>query len=290
MPRDPSETMKVFPAADLFPMLPEDELQALADDIKTNGQRDPIVIATVDGEDVLVDGRNRLAACRLAGVEPAMRRLNGEDPTAFVVSVNINRRHMTKGQRAMAVAMIYPEPTKLKRKGSSIKNIDHFSPQLLSHARTVLRHTPEVSRQVLAGNKPLSEAYSQAIALSQETESEAAQIERLRQNAPDLAELVDAGKLKAAEAVAACNQREAKARAEEESRRETLIRMSVEAFACVSGYANEKSVANIVERLADDDFKRAFLTRVRLHNYDAAKIVAGSKAMVQLMKLLEGGK
>jgi hypothetical protein len=42
--------------------------------------------------------------------EPAVRQLNGEDPTAFVLSANIHRRHMTKGQRAMA--MIYPEPEK----------------------------------------------------------------------------------------------------------------------------------------------------------------------------------
>ena len=46
------------------------------------------------------------AACKLAGVEPTVRHLDGEDPTAFVLSANIHRRHMTKGQRAMAVAMI----------------------------------------------------------------------------------------------------------------------------------------------------------------------------------------
>lgn len=31
-----------------------------------------------------------------------------EDPTAFVLSANIHRRHITKGQHAMAVAMIHP--------------------------------------------------------------------------------------------------------------------------------------------------------------------------------------
>ena len=35
-----------------------------------------------------------------------VRHLDGEDPTAFVLSANIHRRHMTKGQRAMAVAAI----------------------------------------------------------------------------------------------------------------------------------------------------------------------------------------
>ena len=33
------------------------------------------------------------------------RRLNGEDVGAFIISENIERRHLTKGQSAMAMAM-----------------------------------------------------------------------------------------------------------------------------------------------------------------------------------------
>jgi hypothetical protein len=36
---------------------------------------------------------------------------------AFILSSNIARRHMTKGQQAMAVAMIYPEAEKRGPKG-----------------------------------------------------------------------------------------------------------------------------------------------------------------------------
>jgi hypothetical protein len=43
-----------------------------------------------------------------------------------VVSANLVRRDMNKGQKAMALAMIYPEPAKLKRKGaSSVETTDH---------------------------------------------------------------------------------------------------------------------------------------------------------------------
>ena len=52
--------------------------------------------------------RNRLKACKLAGVEPRFEDLNGQDPAAFIVSANIERRHMTKGQRAMAAGHDLP--------------------------------------------------------------------------------------------------------------------------------------------------------------------------------------
>lgn len=99
--------MRVHPVADLFPMLPEDELGDLAEDIKTNGLQHPIVVK----DKVLIDGRNRLAACEMAGVEPHFEELNGSDPVAYILSANLARRHMTKGQRAMAAARVYTEYT-----------------------------------------------------------------------------------------------------------------------------------------------------------------------------------
>ena len=77
---------------------------------------------------MLIDGRNRRAACKVAGMEPTSRDLNGEDPTAFVLSANIHRRHMTKGQRAMAVAMIYPEPEKGGRGEKATVSVENISP------------------------------------------------------------------------------------------------------------------------------------------------------------------
>ena len=106
------EKLPVWPAAGVFPMLSDDELQELAADIKKNELREPIVVAMADDKMWLVDGRNRRAACVIAEVEPEIRELNGEDLNAFVISANIRRRHLTKGQQAMAVAMVYPEPEK----------------------------------------------------------------------------------------------------------------------------------------------------------------------------------
>ncbi len=100
-----SAGLPIHPAADLFPMLPASELQALADDIRTNGQREPVVLW--DGQ--VLDGRNRLAACDLAGVEPLTRTLDVcPDPVAFVLSLNLIRRHLNESQRAMVAAKVRP--------------------------------------------------------------------------------------------------------------------------------------------------------------------------------------
>ncbi len=126
-------------------MMAEDELAELAADIKANGQREPVVLAFFqirDGEKkiMLVDGRNRRAACKLAGLEPSFRFLDDdEDPTAYVISANIHRRNLTTGQRAMAFAKIYPKPEKLRRKGSSPSKTEGLAAARISEARTVLR-------------------------------------------------------------------------------------------------------------------------------------------------------
>ena len=87
-------------------MLPDDELDELTADIRANGLIMPLLVGQVDGQNVLVDGRNRREACQWAGVIPDYVLLDGQDPVTYILSANINRRHMTKGQRAIVVARI----------------------------------------------------------------------------------------------------------------------------------------------------------------------------------------
>lgn len=92
--------MKIHPVANLFPLLSKDELRELADDIKANGLQQAIVMQ--DG--TLLDGRNRLAACELAGVKPTFSEYEGESPVAFIMGVNLRRRHLSIGQKiALAI-------------------------------------------------------------------------------------------------------------------------------------------------------------------------------------------
>ena len=92
--------MEAHPAAALFPLLEGDDFAALCNDIRTNGQIEPIVI--LDGK--ILDGRNRHAACEKLGVSPTFAKWSADDvgdPIAYVMSVNMHRRHLSEGQRGM---------------------------------------------------------------------------------------------------------------------------------------------------------------------------------------------
>jgi hypothetical protein len=96
-------THETHPIADALPMMPAHRLASLADDIKTNGQRVAIVLH--DG--LILDGRNTYLACLKAKVEPAFREFgsllsDGDDAFRFVVSMNIERRDLDDGQRALS--------------------------------------------------------------------------------------------------------------------------------------------------------------------------------------------
>lgn len=97
-------TMEVHPAADLFPMIEGPEFEELVEDIRKNGLRTPILL---DTEGRLLDGRNRLRACRAAGVEPQFTTWQSHgSPLEMVVSLNLRRRHLSESQRAMLGARL----------------------------------------------------------------------------------------------------------------------------------------------------------------------------------------
>jgi len=83
-------------------------MRAAAESIKKFGQIHPILLSA-DGE-TLIDGRNRLRACEIAGVEPKFERLKeGDDPVAVIISLNLSCRYRGPGEVAIAEAMEYPD-------------------------------------------------------------------------------------------------------------------------------------------------------------------------------------
>lgn len=88
------------PYADIFPLMAEDKLQDLAEDIRATGLRMPIVLHP-DGR--ILDGRNRYRACLLVGIEPSFETWDGVGLASdFVWSLNGPRRHLDGGALAIA--------------------------------------------------------------------------------------------------------------------------------------------------------------------------------------------
>ena len=94
--------MNFHPLSNLFPLMRGEAFEALKRDISENGLREPIV--TTNGE--ILDGRNRWRACDESGCEPMFvewaERWENDSPLAFVISMNVHRRHLKESQRAMA--------------------------------------------------------------------------------------------------------------------------------------------------------------------------------------------
>lgn len=204
--------MQIHPLANLFPMMSEDELIDLADDIKANGLVHPIV--TDDTGKVLVDGRNRLRACEIAGVEPTFRRLNGEDVSAFIVSVNLARRNLTAGQRAMALAMIYPEPQRgkkidpeLLKKVKTLGKTQNAGQVRLSQGRAVLRHSRSLAQEVLNGTTPLNQAYEAALGAETQEQQRDRRLKQLQAQWSDLADAVTEERMTLEQAEQTANER-----------------------------------------------------------------------------------
>jgi hypothetical protein len=162
----------IHPAADLFPMPPETVLKELADDIKANGLVHAIVR---DSAGRILDGRIRLAACEMAGVEPRFDAYSGDNPIAFIVSVNLRRRHLSESQRAMIAAGIAQLTHGGDRRSHQAANLQleipkasvaaamlNVSERSVAAAVVVRRHgSPELIHDVEVGKVSVSSAAKQ---------------------------------------------------------------------------------------------------------------------------------
>jgi ParB-like nuclease domain len=214
------DELPVHPAAAIFPMMTDDEIAEVAEDIKANGLVHPIVLGNwIDEEGEqhgLVDGRNRLRACQLAEVTPRFVELpDGQDAYAYIISVNIARRHLTKGQQAMAVAMVFPEPSKAHSRQRGLvsetkTSLDrlHVSATRLSQARAVLRGAPDLAALVLGGSKGLDAAIEEVRQRIASTNSEEERMARLHAEAPDLVSMVAEQRLTLTGAIAELEERQ----------------------------------------------------------------------------------
>src|SRR5690242_8002124 len=96
---------KVHPTAAGFPMLTDEDLESLAASIKAIGLQVPIVYNKAG---MLLDGRNRLIACGIAGVEPTKRVLeDGVDEIDVILGLNLEHRSTKQGEKVLHRARAY---------------------------------------------------------------------------------------------------------------------------------------------------------------------------------------
>ena len=162
-----AKDLQPHPLADLLPLLQGDEYEALVADIKKIGLLQPITL--FDG--MILDGRNRHRACEAARVKPRFETFQGteEEALALVLSLNLQRRHLTTTQRAALAVNLLPYE------------------QVRAHER---KRAGAKDRQIFAGPEgKATEVVGRQVGLSGETVRQAAVI---ADHAPDvLAAMMD---------------------------------------------------------------------------------------------------
>lgn len=157
---------EIHSVANIFPAMGEQEFRALKTDISIYGQRDPIWLF----ENKVIDGRHRLRACNELGIKPTAREYAGADPVAFVVSLNLHRRHLTESQRGMVAAnlanMAQGERTDIEHPANLPKVSQAQAAELLNVSERTVRAavrvkdegTPELVAAVESGIASVSAA------------------------------------------------------------------------------------------------------------------------------------
>jgi hypothetical protein len=126
-------------------------------------------------EGKIVDGRNRYNACVALKIKPTYREWDGNGSlAAFVVSLNLHRRHLNESQRAM-VAEALSTMTEGRPKTASIDAVSqdeaakllNVSRKSVQRAREVRKKgTPETIAAVESGALPVSVATQHIAAVS----------------------------------------------------------------------------------------------------------------------------
>jgi N6-adenosine-specific RNA methylase IME4 len=155
-----STGLEFHPFADIFPLLEGADFEELVADVRVHGVREPIVLH----RGKILDGRNRYRACIEAGIEPRFENYDGDNPLAFVISLNLKRRHLSESQRAMVAAKLatlrlgdnqHSEGLPIGR-GSELLNVGERS---VARAREVQEHgAPELVHAVEHGIVSVSAA------------------------------------------------------------------------------------------------------------------------------------
>src|SRR5262245_26902362 len=146
-----SKELEFHPLSELGgPLLEGDDFDRFVADIKAHGGRPREGIVLHEGK--ILDGRNLYRALRALGESPEdikeIHCLNFKDwhegsPRAYVISMNVHRRHLTPEERRAALARkIKADPTKSDRAIAKEEGVDH---KTVAKARREAESTGEAS-------------------------------------------------------------------------------------------------------------------------------------------------
>jgi hypothetical protein len=202
----------VHPFADQFPMLLPAEMDELVESVKANGLRNPIVL-TRDADKVLIlDGRNRFAACQRAEVEPTFVFYEGDDLAQYVIDTNTTRRNLTTGQRAMSTALVLKKAGYRKDgkwdgakgrgiiRGNVSTNDESAWVKAITQCGIVLDWADDLAEKVRDGAELLHPAYTEAVRRRTAKEKDSEKLKVIQAELPTVAEKIAAGDMTLEEA------------------------------------------------------------------------------------------
>lgn len=135
------DKLLVHPACDRFRLMNEEEFKAFVEDIKVNGMIElPVRWTDERGRTYLLDGRNRMNAAEILGIEVKFQDyfLDDIDPEDYVISANVHRRHLSREEkRAIIIESIKKDPDASNRE---IGRRTHSSDHTVAKARAQLAH------------------------------------------------------------------------------------------------------------------------------------------------------
>lgn len=102
------------PLAKIIPAMSDKQFEALKEDIKINGLRNPIVLY----QDMILDGWHRYLACKFTKTNCRAVEYKGSTPLQEVISLNLKRRHLNEEEIKRTVARALPELRKEAKKRS----------------------------------------------------------------------------------------------------------------------------------------------------------------------------
>lgn len=296
--------MAVHPAAELFPMLADDELRELAEDIRAHGLHEPLwVWDDPERGPVLLDGRNRLAACKLAGVKPTTRTYHGDDPVTFVISENVRRRHLTAMQKAgvaVRALPLYEAQTKAaeaRRKATSLTVAPTDTKSQSTGA--ALPQSPSVESPRITKRKPRSR--DKAAKTAGTSGRSVAQYKRIAEQAPDLLPKVDSGELSGDRAERIIRDRIAEQKRIEQARREAEAQPEPSRVDIRHGDFREvlADLADVDAIITDPPYPREYLPLLAdlatwadkvLKPDGVLAVLMGQTWLPEVYRLLDGGR